>query len=140
MVMQVRAWLCWAEDSKTLAIGALLCRRSERPCHRTTHDTEKSPPPHVHVLHRGKKDGRLTQVSTPEMGPGCLNYATKCPLWVMIRHPALHSITSSARPSSESGTVRPSALAVLRFMSSSTFVDCTTGRSAGFMPLRIFPV
>jgi predicted homoserine dehydrogenase-like protein len=27
--------------------------------------------------------GRLTQVSTPEMGPGCLNYATKCPLGVL---------------------------------------------------------
>src|SRR5882724_3418461 len=85
MLMQVRAWLCWAEDSKTLAIGALLCRRSERPCHRTTHDTEKSPPPHVHVRTGGKEDGRLTQVNTPEMGPGCLNYATKCPLWVKLR-------------------------------------------------------
>jgi hypothetical protein len=35
-----------------------------------------------------------------------------------------HSITSSARPSSESGTVRPSALAVLRLMISSILVDC----------------
>src|SRR5215475_5651338 len=35
----------------------------------------------------------------------------------------LHSITSSARASSESGTVRPSVLAVLRLMISSTFVD-----------------
>src|SRR5262249_6570266 len=52
----------------------------------------------------------------------------------------LHSITSSARPESGSGTVMPSALAVLRFRISSTFVDCTTGRSAGFSPLRIRPV
>jgi hypothetical protein len=36
---------------------------------------------------------------------------------------ASHSITSSARPMSGSGTVRPSALAVLRLMISSTFVD-----------------
>jgi hypothetical protein len=50
-----------------------------------------------------------------------------------------YSITSSARASSGSGTVRPRALAVLRFMISSTFVDCTTGRSAGFSLLRIFP-
>ena len=35
-----------------------------------------------------------------------------------------HSITSSARPSSGSGTVSPSALAVLRLMTSSIFVDC----------------
>ena len=38
------------------------------------------------------------------------------------------------------GTVRPSALAVLRLMTSSTFVACWTGRSAGFSPLRMRPV
>src|SRR5262249_12343416 len=37
-----------------------------------------------------------------------------------------HSITSSARPSSGSGTVRPSALAVLRLIISSTLVACCT--------------
>src|SRR5215470_14559016 len=51
-----------------------------------------------------------------------------------------HSITSSARPDRGNGTVMPSALAVLRLMISSTFVDCTTGRSAGFSPLRMRPV
>jgi hypothetical protein len=34
----------------------------------------------------------------------------------------VHSITSSARASNVSGTVRPSALAVLRLMTSSNFV------------------
>src|SRR5262245_36089674 len=43
--------------------------------------------------------------------------------------PALHSITSSARASNAGGTVRPSALAVLRFMTSSNFVGCSIGRS-----------
>ena len=33
--------------------------------------------------------------------------------------------------------VRPSALAVLRLMTSSNFVGCSTGRSAGLAPLRI---
>src|SRR5262245_9477032 len=51
----------------------------------------------------------------------------------------LHSITSSARPSSVSGKVMPSALAALRLMTSSTFVTCWTGRSNGFSPLRIRP-
>src|SRR5262249_22372936 len=37
---------------------------------------------------------------------------------------ALHSITSSARASSAGGTVRPSALAVLRLMRSSYLVGC----------------
>ena len=46
---------------------------------------------------------------------------------------AAYSITS-ARASSVAGTSRPSALAALRLMISSIFVDCTTGRSAGFAP------
>src|SRR5262249_30578015 len=51
-----------------------------------------------------------------------------------------HSITSSAVICMISGTVRPSALAVLRLITSSNLVGCTTGRSAGFAPLRICPV
>src|SRR5262249_36812310 len=49
----------------------------------------------------------------------------------------LHSITSSAMASSLSGTVRPSALAVLRFMTRMYFVGNWPGRSAGFSPLRM---
>src|SRR5262245_44798661 len=48
-----------------------------------------------------------------------------------------YSITWSARSSSAGGIVRPSALAVLRLMISSNFVGCSTGRSAGLVPLRI---
>lgn len=62
-----------------------------------------------------------------------------CPLCANSGPPQLYSITSSARPTSGWGTLRPRALAVLRFIISSTFVDCTTGRLAGFSPLRIFP-
>src|SRR5262249_44406118 len=51
----------------------------------------------------------------------------------------LHSITSSARPTSGSGTLRPSALAVFRLMINSILVVCWTGRSPGFSPLRILP-
>src|SRR5262249_59938735 len=51
--------------------------------------------------------------------------------------PANHSITSSARASTLSGTVRPRALAVLRLMTSSYLVGACTGRSAGFSPLRM---
>src|SRR5262249_29438062 len=47
----------------------------------------------------------------------------------------LHSITSSARASTVAGTSRPSARAVLRLITSSNLVDCTTGRSAGLAPL-----
>jgi hypothetical protein len=51
--------------------------------------------------------------------------------------PALHSITSSARASTEDGISSPSALAVLRLMVSSYLVDACTGRSAGLSPLRM---
>ena len=51
----------------------------------------------------------------------------------------LHSITSSARASSDGGTVRPSILAVWALMTSSNLVDCTTGKSAGLAPLRMRP-
>src|SRR5262249_40459470 len=49
----------------------------------------------------------------------------------------LYSITSSARASRAGGTVSSSALAVLRFMTSSNSVGCSTGRSAGLVPFRI---
>jgi hypothetical protein len=45
-----------------------------------------------------------------------------------------HSITWSARARSDGGTVRPSAFAVFRLMTSSNLVGCCTGRSAGFSP------
>ena len=48
-----------------------------------------------------------------------------------------YSITSSARASSMGGMVMPSALAVLRFITSSNFVGCSMGRSAGFAPFRM---
>jgi hypothetical protein len=54
--------------------------------------------------------------------------------------PISHSITSSAATSTDGGIVRPSALAVPKLTVSSTFVDCCTGKSAGFSPLRMRPV
>src|SRR5207248_3212258 len=48
-----------------------------------------------------------------------------------------YSITSSARESSEGEIVSQSALAVLRLITSSNFVGCSTGRSAALAPLRI---
>src|SRR5262245_25010023 len=49
----------------------------------------------------------------------------------------LHSITSSERASSVGATSRPSALAVLRLITSSYLVGACTGISAGFSPLRM---
>src|SRR3979490_751379 len=49
---------------------------------------------------------------------------------------SIYSITSSARASSIGGTSRPSALAVLRLITNSNLVGCSTGMSAGFVPRR----
>src|SRR5260370_33487722 len=51
--------------------------------------------------------------------------------------PVAHSITSSARASNVGGTLRPSALAVFRLITSSYFTGACTGRSAGFSPRRM---
>ena len=48
-----------------------------------------------------------------------------------------YSITWSARWSNDGGMVRPRALAVFRLMTSSNFVGCSIGMSAGLAPLRI---
>ena len=48
-----------------------------------------------------------------------------------------YSITSSARASSVGGTVRPSALAVLRLIKSSMLVGNSTGRSPGLAPFQL---
>ena len=48
-----------------------------------------------------------------------------------------HSITSSAVESSDCGTVRPSALAVLRLITVWYLVGACTGKSAGFSPFKM---
>ena len=50
-----------------------------------------------------------------------------------------HSITSSAMASKPGGKVRPSIFAVFKLITNSNFVGWTTGKSAGFSPLRIRP-
>src|SRR5262249_5208079 len=75
---------------------------------------------------------------TPESGhrptrrecPLCANSdLTRCTKAALFDHLA-------ARPSSGSGHVIPSALAVLTLSTSSTLMDCWTGRSAGLSPLK----
>ena len=48
----------------------------------------------------------------------------------------VYSITLSARATNVAGTVTPSALAVLRLITSSNLVGCSTGMSAGLMPRK----
>ena len=48
-----------------------------------------------------------------------------------------HLITFSARIITTGGIVRPSAFAVLRLITSSNFVGCSTGIRRAFVPFRI---
>src|SRR5215467_8388538 len=70
---------------------------------------------------------------TPNSDIDCIFLA--CPLWAKSGH--LHSITSAACASIDVGTARPSALAVLRLITSSNLVGACTGRSAGFSPFKM---
>src|SRR5262249_1248698 len=51
--------------------------------------------------------------------------------------PPNHSITSSARASSVGAMLIPSAFAVVRLITRSNLVGCSTGMSAGFAPRKI---
>ena len=93
---------------------------------------------HMHVLRRPVKFHRGRPVTAtlagaavrdPERHVTTVNSALR----------KAYSITSSAVASSDCGTVRQSALAVLRLRTRSNFVGCWTGRSAGLAPLRIWP-
>src|SRR5260370_33322836 len=53
-----------------------------------------------------------------------------------LRPAGNHWMTSSARSSNDCGMVSPRALAVLRLITSSNLLACSTGRSAGFAPFR----
>ena len=57
-----------------------------------------------------------------------------------VSQPHDHSITSSARPRIDDGTVKPRALTVLRLIINLRFTTCWTGRSAGLAPLRTLAV
>ena len=54
-----------------------------------------------------------------------------------VQQIAAYSITSSAMASTPGGMSRPSDFAVLRLMTSSNLVGCSTGKSPGLAPLRI---
>jgi hypothetical protein len=52
-------------------------------------------------------------------------------------YPGASLITLSARANTLRGIVRPICLAAFKLITSSNLVDCSTRRSAGFVPLRI---
>ena len=83
-----------------------------------------------------------TSIAQPSSGRSVLMIPRWCPYCGgnlrrrSFRH-WRHSITWSARSSSDGGIVRPRALAVLVLITNSNVLACSTGRSAGFAPFRI---
>ena len=79
---------------------------------------------------------------TPKSGHW--NSAAKCPLCAKSGHMqrskfGAYSITSSAATCRVCGTVRPSALAVLRLMTRSYVAGVINGKSTGCVPFKILP-
>ena len=63
--------------------------------------------------------------------------ATQHVRFVPIADIATYSITSSAFARKAGGMLRPSALAVIKLMTRSNLVGCSTGISPGFVPRKI---
>src|SRR6516225_6386038 len=81
---------------------------------------------------RSRQNGSNMQHVCCGLSANCaLGYTTEgCGGQAQQQFSPFHSITSSARASSEGGTVRPRAFAVFRLMTSSNFFGCSIGRSA----------
>ena len=75
---------------------------------------------------------------TPESG--LRSDIAPCPKSANLGSRGHHSITLSARTSSDDGTVNPSAWAVLRLIANWYFVRACAGRLAGFSPLKMYRI
>src|SRR5262249_36563880 len=97
------------------------CRQCDPPCRTRIEGTAVKIPNHRHRLR-------------PRCERACRRRAAEQRDDLASPH---HSITSSARASNVGGTCRRSALAVVRLMTRSNLVGCSTGTSAGLAPRRI---
>ena len=114
----------------------LLCTRDQGPAE-SGPTKQQQDPASLHELPRVKESpitarGRSKSPNVRhELRRGAPSARCRC--WAAL----YQSMIWSVRSSRDGGIVRPSALAVLRLMTSSNFVGSSTGRSAGFAPLRI---
>ena len=95
-------------------------------------------PPMSQLGHKQTLRRRLGQVRFPSQSGHARDHLDASALCHYRTWPS-HSITSSASASSVGGRSSPSALAVLRLITSSNLTACTTGRSDGFSPRRMRP-
>ena len=89
------------------------------------------------VEHRAIDRQRRDGIANAGEGVGIVGRGASPQALAVKPQSGTYSITSSARESNEGGTVRPSALAVFKLITSSNRVGCSTGKSAGLAPLRI---
>src|SRR5262249_8501417 len=85
-------------------------------------------------------DGRYQHADTPHRVCACGKWPRRRPAEKFDEFAPPHSITSSAVASTFAGIARPSATAVVRLITNSNLVGCSTGRSAGLAPLRMLPL
>src|SRR5215469_1277079 len=111
----------------------------KRPCHCTTSNPDELAPPHCpsHVR-EAHRSGSNWEVGSGQVSAGNVRFGSKADI-LHCGKERRYSITSSARESTVGDISKPSAFAVLRLITSLNFVDCTTGRSVGLVPLRIRP-
>ena len=100
------------------------CYTPPAPC--TTATCSATVPPNSTAM-RGGDHNKKPTFSTASATTGLMQRSKK----------HLHSTTPSVRARSDGGMVRPSALAVWRFMTRSNLDGCSIGKSAGLSPLRI---
>ena len=87
-----------------------------------------------HVEHREQK---LEVKPGPRRWPAIEPKENSIQSWHRCLVLCHHLISLLARASTSGGIARPICFAVLRFITSSNFVGCSTGRSAGLAPFRI---
>ena len=103
----------------------------------------KLEPQGAYPIHENFNEIALASVGIVAKIPATSHVSALCDKW-LPRFPGdgvsavvlYHSITSSARASSDCGTSIPSALAVFRLIASSYLVGACTGMSAGFSSLE----
>ncbi len=86
---------------------------------------------------RGKRAAPANSFLTIRLIRGECDPARSAASVVRKKEPSVHSITSSASNCIEFGTSIPRTFAVLRLMTKSNLVGCSTGSSPGFAPRKI---
>ena len=116
-------------------------RKFDRRCRMSLRsDVDRHPWPVWVIRVASARDARGTSAVPPIPTELVLrNERSRCAIrrYMQCSKPYCYSITSSALTRSVFGTLKPRAFAVLRLITNSNLVGCSTGKSAGFSPLKM---